>query len=195
MSRPVFPFHADDISSLARSLVKQWADVSTPPGHLQMLNMLARAAGYQNFQHFRESAEAVVSPPDAAAPDASAPPLTGPRLVAGKMVAPANTQRLLRHFDEQGRLLRWPGKFSEQLPVLWTVWARLPARQDMTEREVNDYIRQGEAFGDHVLLRRELVNYRLLERTPDGARYRRLEQAPPADVRELMQLCRQRAAA
>ncbi len=190
MSRPVFPFHTDDISSLARSLVKQWADASTPPGHVQMLNMLARAAGYQNFQHFRESAEAVVS-----APSAAPPPLTSPRLVAGKMVAPANAQRLLRHFDAQGRLLRWPGKFSEQLPVLWTVWARLPARQDMTEREVNDYIRQGEVFGDHVLLRRELVNYRLLERTPDGARYRRLEQAPPADVRELMQRCRQRAAA
>src|SRR4051812_25392358 len=43
MTRPVFPFHATDISQLARSLQKQMTDCGHLPGHLELLNMLARA--------------------------------------------------------------------------------------------------------------------------------------------------------
>jgi hypothetical protein len=121
-----------------------------------------------------------------AAEPAAAPP------APGKPASTAN--RLLRHFDEQGRLMRWPGKFSEQLPCLWTVWARIPARQDMSEREVNDFIKLGESFGDHVLLRRELVNYQLVQRTLDGRVYRRVEQALPVEVQPLVREALSRSA-
>ncbi|MDK2126951.1 DUF2087 domain-containing protein [Parachitinimonas caeni] len=171
MSRTAYPFHSDDISLLARSLVKQWAEQTEPPGHVQMLNMLARAVGYQNFQHFRSEAEArpaiQLAPPPLV--ESAEPPSIG-----------AAARKLLRHFDEHGRLHRWPSKFSEQGPCLWPIWARIPAHRTMTEREVNEYIKLGEVLGDHVLLRRELVNYKLLERTLDGREYRRLEQAPSA---------------
>jgi hypothetical protein len=181
MSRPVFPFSAPDISLLARSLVKQCADEAMPPSHVQMLNMLARAIGYANFQALRTVAEAA---PILAA-EMPAPIAPGP--IA--QVKPA-AMRLLRHFDAQGRLIRWPGKFSEQQPCIWTLWARIPARRDMSEREVNAFIKLGEAMGDHVLLRRELVNYKLLERTLDGRVYRRVEQPLPPDwaplVREVL---------
>ncbi|WP_269530945.1 DUF2087 domain-containing protein [Chitinimonas sp. BJYL2] len=183
MSRPVFPFYAPDISALARSLSKQWAEQTEPPSHVQMLNMLARAIGQQNFQQFRTAAPvepaAPVLPP--VAPDYAE------QRAAAATASNADTRRLLRHFDEAGRLLRWPGKFSEQLPCIWTIWARLPARRDLSEKAINEYIKRCETFGDHVLLRRELVNYKLVERTPDGSTYRRIEQPPPSELTPLLQ--------
>ncbi|WP_374357223.1 DUF2087 domain-containing protein [Chitinimonas sp.] len=184
MSRPVFPFHAPDISALSRSLLKQWAEQPAPPSHVEMLNMLARAIGHQNFQHFRAVSEA--SHPVAAIAPEAAP--------AAAAIDPVN-KHLLRHFDAAGRMLRWPSKHKEQLPCLWTVWARIPAGRDMSEREVNEFIKQGESFGDHVLLRRELVNYKLLDRTLDCRIYRRNEQPVPAEVAPLLVEALRRAAA
>ncbi|HEY9104021.1 DUF2087 domain-containing protein [Chitinimonas sp.] len=192
MSRPVFPFHAADISLLARSLCKQWQEETTHPGHVQMLNMLARAIGFQNFQHFRDQTEAIAPLNEAPSP---AEPDDAAQRAATTQAGTVNANRLLRHFDQQGRLQRWPGKFSEQLPVLWTLWARIPARRDLSEREVNDYIRLGESLGDHVLLRRELVNYKLLSRTLDGRVYRRLEQPLPPELLELVRTVLGRSAA
>jgi hypothetical protein len=183
MSRPIFTFHSNDISTLARSLVKQWAEEPAPPGHVQMLNMLARAVGFENFQHFRVEAET-------AQPSVPALPTEDARDETARTI-----KRLMRHFDDEGRLMRWPNKFSEQQPCLWPVWARIPARRDLRERDVNEAIKLGESFGDHVLLRRELVTARLLTRTPDGSVYRRLEQAPPELagylIREIMQKARE----
>lgn len=188
MSRSVFPFQSNDISLLARSLVKQWQTETAVPTHLQMLNMLARAVGFENFQHWR--AEAVV-PPGAAPAAVDAPIALTPTAAAGALL---DTPRLLRYFDEQGRLSRWPGKFSHQLPCLWPIWARIPARQTFSEREVNEWIKAGESLGDHVLLRRELVNYKLLSRTPDGREYRRVEQPLPAEVAVLLREVLRRSA-
>jgi hypothetical protein len=42
MTRPVFPFYASDISALARSLNQQITESGHLPGHLEILNMLAR---------------------------------------------------------------------------------------------------------------------------------------------------------
>jgi hypothetical protein len=46
MSRLVFPFYANDISELARSLRSQLAACDHTPGHVELLNMLARAEGF-----------------------------------------------------------------------------------------------------------------------------------------------------
>lgn len=183
MSRPVFPFSAPDISLLARSLTKQWQAETTAPSHVQMLNMLARAIGFQNFQHFRDStdstaADALPSTDDLAAGHA---PATAFHKQTTNITAD-NAHRLLRHFDDGGRLMRWPGKYSEQLPCLWTIWSRIPANHTMSEPDVNGYIRAGEALGDHVLLRRELISYGLLQRTMDGRVYQRVEHTIPAEL-------------
>ncbi|MGQ5525358.1 DUF2087 domain-containing protein [Chitinimonas sp. PSY-7] len=188
MGRSVFPFNAPDISLLAKSLGKQisqqLAETNQPPSHLQLLNMLARSVGFQNFQHLRSQtdADASLAPtlPDLV-PDASA--LRAAAQVAKPLV---DSKRLLRHFDEEGRLIRWPSKFSEQQPCLWPIWARIPARRKMNETEVNAFIRECETFGDHVLLRRELVNYKLLRRTSDGAEYHRVEQTPTPVLAEFI---------
>ncbi|RAI38251.1 hypothetical protein CH341_28220 [Rhodoplanes roseus] len=95
-------------------------------------------------------------------------------------------ERLARYFDAGGRLVRWPGKHSDRLSCLWVLWSRLPARAVMSEPAVNEALKAAHLFGDHVLLRRELVDLGLLARTPDGREYRRVEQPPPAEARALI---------
>lgn len=40
-----------------------------------------------------------------------------------------------------------------------------------TEKEVNEIIRQNISFSDFVLIRRELFDYRFLDRLSDGSQY------------------------
>lgn len=56
MTRTPLPYSAGDISALARSLRTQLAARQGMPGHVELLNMLAKAAGHRNFQHFRAQA-------------------------------------------------------------------------------------------------------------------------------------------
>ncbi|OVE50137.1 DUF2087 domain-containing protein [Chromobacterium violaceum] len=174
MSRTLYPFYNSDISALARSLKQQWAEQSEAPGHLQILNMLARAAGFQNFQHLR------------AEHDRPAP--AEPQTVSNE------ARRLLRHFDDEGRLARWPKKFSEQRACLWALWAGLPRGEEWDEPAANAAIRALEAFGDHVLIRRELVEGGWIGRTDDCRRYWLIERAVPEEMSELAEKVRLRRA-
>jgi hypothetical protein len=63
---------------------------------------------------------------------------------------------------------------------------RLPSRRDLSEAEVNDVLEAGSTFGDHVLLRRSLIDHGLASRTPDGRCYRRTEVRPPPEARALI---------
>jgi hypothetical protein len=96
-------------------------------------------------------------------------------------------ERVSRCFDRQGRLMRWPSKRSEQVPVLWALWAQLPSGEVHTEQEISGRLKAMHAFGDHALLRRELVELGLVSRTPDCREYRRVEQPVPADAAALIQ--------
>lgn len=176
MSRPAFPFAAGDISAVARSLKDQIAQGGhTPPGHVELLNMLARAAGYRNFQHFR--AQAVAQ----GALDAPAEP-TAPE----EPVDFVKVRRLTRYFDPAGRLLRWPSKASHQQACLWVLWARLPGGTVMDEPGINRHLTAGHLFGDYALLRRWMCDLGMVKRTTDGREYRRVEQRPPAEVLALI---------
>ncbi len=175
MSRTVLPFSAPDMSALARSLHAELAKREGIPGHLELLNMLARAAGFRNFQHFRAQAaarEAVENP--------APPPPPAPEVDFAKV------QRIARYFDAAGRLIRWPGKHSHREPCLWVLWSRLPAGGTLDERAISELLGTWHLFEDHALLRRELVDYGLATRTPDGREYRRLERQPPPEALALI---------
>ena len=81
---------------------------------------------------------------------------------------------------------RWPGKTSHGDLCLWVLWSRIPPGQDFSERDINALIQAGHSFGDHALLRRSLVDMKMLARTQDGRIYRRIEKQPDADARALM---------
>jgi hypothetical protein len=74
-----------------------------------------------------------------------------------------------------------------QQRAIWALWVRLPAKRDLTETEVNRYLLAYHAFGDPATLRRELVNARLLWRTPDCRTYRKELRRPDAKVREFLE--------
>jgi hypothetical protein len=178
MSRTLLPFHSDDISALARSLKGQLACCESQPSHLELLNMLVRANGYRNFQHYR----AQVAARDRLE---NRPPAPEPEPVDFVRV-----KRLLRMFDPGGKLAHWPSKRSQQELCLWVVWSKLPPRQVLTEKEINQLLNEIHLFGDHALLRRWLCDYGMMSRTRDGREYHRVEKRPPAEALELIRQLR-----
>src|SRR4051794_35586378 len=133
MSRTVFPLAVADVSAFARALNAQLLDRDATPGHLELLNMLVRSTGFRNFQHFRAAQSArqrLESPPIAVVP-----------------VDQIQVERLARHFDPQGRLLRWPGKAGHREPCLWALWSRLVPRQVFTERQISAMLDAQHLFG------------------------------------------------
>lgn len=200
MTRQAIPFHADDLSALARSLRQQLqqhqAQATELPSHLSLLNMLARAAGHRNLQALRAQAD----PPVLAAPPTKPSPLLQPTPIA--TVAPARgprhpglsalADRALRQFDERGRLTRWPSKHQVQRLALWGLWLHFDSRRIYSEGEVNRLLQSLHDFGDHCTLRRELVTMGLLTREDGGRRYQRLNPQPSEELRPLLAELRQR---
>ncbi len=179
MSKLHIPFVVADLSGLAKSLRAQLAALDHPPTHAEMLNILARGAGFGNIQHLRADAEA--------ADRLSATPPEHP-------VDHARLEKVLRHFDAEGRMVRWPGRTNHQDICVWAIWAAIPADTRLSEAEINRIIIDAHTFGDHAILRRLMVDMGLLVRTPDGRIYRRVEKKPPPDAAALIAAVTQRRA-
>lgn len=172
MTRTALPLQVDDLSQFARSLHKQLADQGETPGHLALMNMLARAAGWKNHQHLRAWAIAAVR-------------------LAAPADPPADLKKIeavLRHFDATGRLIRWPARTSVQRPCVWALWSRLPKGHTMTEQDISAILNQWHLFGDAAILRRTLVELGLVTRIPGGREYHRCEQRPNPDAIALIRL-------
>jgi hypothetical protein len=187
MTRELTPLIASDLSTFAKNVRAQLAALidggAGLPGHVEMLNLLARAAGHRNVQALQA---AVKKTP----PAALAHRWHGPKNPA---LTPA-ADRVLRLFDEQGRLTRWPAKRHEQVLALWCLWMPFDGKRRYTEREVNEVLNARHSFGDHCLLRRELVVQQLLARTPGGEQYRKLVARPDEETAALLRAVRARAA-
>ena len=173
------PLFAEDISAFARNLSTQLkTQLKTddfPLGHVELLNILARASGHRNYQHMRASLSARTR-------------LENPLEAPAESVDFTRVERIAKYFDAAGRMIRWPISFSLQDPCLWVMWSRLPAATVMTERELNERLKAEHLFGDHAILRRELVERGLLRRPLDCMRYERIEQRPTPEARELIRL-------
>ncbi len=213
MTRTALPYSAPDLSALARLLERALADHHAThgrlPGHVEMMNLLARGAGKRNLQELR--ATTPVEAPRATAPPAS----PTPRPAAGAPVdlwfhAPElldpvtspmpsldltdHATKALKCFDMAGRLARWPLKLSVQRLAMWVLWTRFDARRVYTEDEVNRVLKAWHVYGDHATLRRELVNHKLMTRKSDCSEYRKSTLWPDDEVQGLLAAVRRRQA-
>jgi len=171
MPKTPLPLRANDLTIFVRALSEQLGDVS--PSHLTLMNMVARAAGYQNVQHMRSTHAAEL------------------RLARAVDETPVNAravERALHQFDIKGRLKQWPSKRSVQTLALWALWATFPTSQPLKEQEVNERLAQEHLFGDPATLRRMMISCELLSRRDDGTDYRRIEQKPPAEAKALIRV-------
>ena len=91
MSKEAIQLLVADITPFARSLSLQLKETDGQPSHLALLNILARAAGFRNYQHLRASQAAKVRLDGTEAP------------VDFKRV-----EKCLQQFDGAGQLIRWP---------------------------------------------------------------------------------------
>ncbi|NIZ15006.1 DUF2087 domain-containing protein [Phaeobacter sp. HF9A] len=148
MSKDVIRLTIPDVSEFSKHLRAALPD---GPGHVEMLNLVAKAAGFRNFQHLR----------------AQHPPTP---MIDQKRIA-----RAARYFDDDGRWKSWPTKRGLRELCLWVIWARLPARQRWSEREISAVIDEQTLFRDAAQIRRSLIEMRLMTRRADGSDYARVE--------------------
>lgn len=79
-----------------------------------------------------------------------------------------------RFLDEQGRITQLVRKQDVRFALLSYLAEKFEPNRDYTEREVNAVCEQWHTFGDLFILRRELVENKLLDRERDGSRYWRV---------------------
>jgi hypothetical protein len=180
MPREATQLVVPDLSAFARNLGRalkaQHGRCGEPLGHLHLQNLVARAAGYRNLQALKAADRRATS------------------LGANARLS-EHARRALMQFDREGRLVRWPSKFSVQRLAMWLLWTRFEGKRVYTEREVNAVLKAANDFGDHVTLRRELVNHRLLTRKSDCSEYRKVSAQPDDEVKALLAAWRSRSLA
>lgn len=174
MARVPFSMTIPDVAGFARALgtaLQAREQAGKPlPGHVELLNLVARAVGVRNVQALKTLQPAVE--------DRAAPLLSD------------TARRALALFDARGRLMQWPAKRSVQMLCMWLLWMRFELDRPYTESEVNTILKAANAFGDHVTLRRELINDGLMTRSSDCREYRKLPKRAPDEARALMQAWR-----
>ena len=169
MTKTPVPLHVDDVTLFSRALSEQLGDAS--PSHLALMNIVARAAGFENFQHMRAATAArhrMCNREPQFVPNARA------------------VERTLHQFDAFGRLRQWPSRRSVQTLALWALWATLPAERYLSEKEVNALLSCSHTFHDVATLRRTMIACGLMTRKRDGTNYHRVEQKPPPEARAVI---------
>ena len=73
-------------------------------------------------------------------------------------------------------------------------WGVLDRLLDEPKIEISGIIRNNHRFGDHALIRRAMIDGKLITRTLDGREYRRIEQQPTGEALALIRLVSARAA-
>ncbi len=89
------------------------------------------------------------------------------------LFVPPERLRLAEQLDNDGAIVAWPEKEGDKRLVLEYLATRFSPGRDYAEREVNDLIVAHHRFNDYALLRREMIDRRLLTRDDAGRRYRR----------------------
>lgn len=163
MTREAISLALPDVAAFARTIRAEFD--GTAPSHQTLLNAIARAGGYRNFQHLKATQSGL----EPAEP------------VDGRAVS-----RALARFDEAGRMTSWSTKRKVRKLCLWPLWVQVPRGQTFTEREISDLFDTMTSFRDPAQIRRSLVEDGLLDRTRDGSQYSRCEARPDSTAQAVI---------
>ena len=95
------------------------------------------------------------------------------------MAEPLVTADVLKRFlDADGRLVSYPAKMKMRLAALSYLASKLEPGMQYTEKAINEALNAWNTFGDPATLRRELFNYKFIDRSSNGAAYWLCEQMP-----------------
>lgn len=75
------------------------------------------------------------------------------------------------YLDKNRKIKCWPKKKQSRLIVLNYLVSKFDFNTIYNEKEVNKIIEENHSFTDYFLLRRELIEYKLMLRTMDGSKY------------------------
>lgn len=86
---------------------------------------------------------------------------------------------ILRNFlDASGKLTAFPAKRKMKIYCLFYLAQKIETVKEYTEQEINNVLLDWHTFADPATLRRELYDYRFLDRSLDGKVYRLAEKQP-----------------
>lgn len=77
--------------------------------------------------------------------------------------------------DKNMKLKVWPSKPDKKQLAMEYLAAKFEFDKEYKEKEVSEIIRNNHTFNDHPMLRRELINRKLLARTANGSKYWKLK--------------------
>jgi hypothetical protein len=185
MTRTAIALSAPDVSAFTKTLKAaldaRHASGLAPPSHLELLNLLARAAGLRNFQTLKAQTSTAFFP----RPIPESLP-TAPTPAVNLATMSPLVRKTLLQFDDERRLVRLPNKFSVQRLAMWAFWTQFEAPRRYTEKEVNAVLNVHHTFGDQATLRRELINMQLLGRKDDCSEYWKNPQQPSDEVQSFL---------
>jgi len=78
---------------------------------------------------------------------------------------------IARFLDDSGKIKQLSEKKKYRVAILSYLAEKFEINHSYTEKDVNETCEEWHTFRDYFLLRRELVDYGLLCREPDGSRY------------------------
>jgi len=80
-------------------------------------------------------------------------------------------ESIAKLLDKDGILTRWPKSQEERQDCCKYLASKYEDGKRYSEMEVNAILKKWHKFNDHPMLRRELVNLAILDRSPDGREY------------------------
>lgn len=92
---------------------------------------------------------------------------------------PNEFPELRSFFNEKEQIIAMPAKRKKLLLAVYYLSDKIESGRDYMESEINDLLDEWTTFHDPAILRRELYNTCLLERTTDCRRYWKAENIPP----------------
>jgi hypothetical protein len=77
--------------------------------------------------------------------------------------------------DDSGKLKQLPSKRDARLKAMEYLASKFNAGVVYNEKQVNEILNNWHTFKDPAMLRRSLIEFKMMSRTPDGREYRKTE--------------------